>query len=83
MGDGVKRKIDRRRTDAKVLSAREALPLISTDSLDDAGFDSFNDEAASGGTEESGTSDHRSIQVTDRQHLLADLTATWARRRRR
>jgi hypothetical protein len=80
MADGVG-KLDRRKTTAKVLPAREALSLISTDGLDAAGFDSHRDAAASGRTESS-TSDGRSLQVTDRPRLLGDLTADSARRRR-
>jgi hypothetical protein len=69
MADGV-RKLDRRRTTAKVLPAREALSLISTDALDGAGL---ADTPARGRSEEPVTRGDRRIQVSDRRRLLGDL----------
>jgi hypothetical protein len=79
MGDGVKKQTDRRRTEAKVLPAREALSLISTGPPDAAGY---ANTAGRGGSNDSVKRDGRRIQVSDRERLLGDLTAFWARRRR-
>jgi hypothetical protein len=80
MGDGVKKQTDRRRTEAKVLPAHEALSLISTNPLAAA---DFADGTVPEWREESVTSDERTLQVSDRQRLLRDLPGLWARRRRR
>jgi hypothetical protein len=56
------KKDDLRGVEAKVLPAREALSLISTDSLSDYGVElPGTDAAASGGGEESVTSDDRTL----------------------
>ena len=65
-------KPDRRRTKAKVLPAREALSLISTDGLDAGGF---ADRPAGGRSEEPVAGDGRRIQVSGRRRLLGDLGA--------
>jgi hypothetical protein len=60
-----KKKDDLRAAEAKVLPAREALSLISTDPLLDYGAElPGTDAAASGGGEESVTSDDRTLQST-------------------
>ena len=64
-GSEDKRDDDLREPEAKVLPAREALSLISTDPLSDYGIElPDTDAAASGGGEESVTSDDRTLEST-------------------